>query len=110
MQGMPNYRQLYRVAIDRNGQVRHGAETFACNVMDMTEQGFRLRIDGTFPVGERLHLEFVLGDGDVLACAIQVTHSDPPHIGAAIVDIAPDHQQRLSSFIEQLNALNMTGF
>jgi PilZ domain len=110
MQGTPNHRQLYRVAIDRTGQVRRGVDTFACNVIDMTEQGFRLRIDETFPVGEHLHLEFALADGDVLECAIQVTHSEPPHIGAAIIDITPDHQQRLSTFIEQLNALNMTGF
>jgi hypothetical protein len=110
MQGTPNHRQLYRVAIDRTGHVRCGTDTFACNVMDMTEQGFRLRIDGTFPAGERLHLEFVLDDGEVLTCAIQVTHSEPPHIGAAIVDITRDHQQRLSNFIEQLNTLNMTGF
>ena len=110
MQGTPNHRQLYRVAIDRTGQVRRGDDTFVCNVLDMTEQGVRLRIDETFSVGEQLHLEFALADGEVLVCVIQVTHSEPPHIGAAIVDITPDHQQRLSSFIEQLNALNMSGF
>lgn len=110
MQGMPNQRQLYRVAIDRTGHVRRRADTFVCSVIDITEQGFRLRTDEAFPVGEHLHLEFALADGDVLVCAIQVTHSEPPHIGAAVVDITPDGQQRLSTFIEQLNALNMTGF
>ena len=107
---MADQRQLYRVAIDRTGQVRRGDETFPCQVIDMTEHGVRLRLDETFRVGEEVHLEFALTEGDVLACAIHVTHSQSPHIGAAIVQIAPDHQRRLSSFIEQLNALNMAGF
>jgi PilZ domain len=107
---MANQRQLYRVAIDRTGHVRRGDETLSCNVLDLTEQGVRLQIDGTFSVGEKLHLEFALTDAEVLVCTVQVTHSRPPQIGAAIVYIAPDHQRRLSSFIEQMNALNMTGF
>jgi hypothetical protein len=61
-------------------------------------------------VGEELYLEFPLTDQDVLACAIQVTHCRSPHVGAVIVDIAADHRDRLCSFIEQLNALNMIGF
>ncbi len=107
---MANQRQLYRLAIDRTGHIQRGDETFTCNVMDMTEQGVRLWSDGTFRVGEELRLKFALTEGDVLACTIHVTHSDPPHIGAAIIGIDPEHQRRLSSFIEQLNALNMPGF
>ncbi len=107
---MAHQRQLYRVAIDRTGQVRRGDGIFPCRVIDMTEQGVRLRIDGTFRVGEDVQLEFMLTEGELLACTIHITHREPPHIGAAIVQIAPDQQERLSSFIEQLNALNMTGF
>ena len=107
---MADHRQLYRVAIDRTGQIRRGDETFPCNVVDVTEQGVRLQVDGAFRAGEELQLEFTLTDVDAVACAIKVTHCRTPEIGAAIVQIAPDHQRRLSSFIEQLNALNMTGF
>jgi hypothetical protein len=107
---MGEQRQLFRVAIDRAGRIRRGGETFLCNVIDLSEKGVRLRIDGTFRPGEELQLEFPLTEAELLACAIQVAHRRPPHIGAAIVHMAPDHQKRLSSFIEQLNALNMAGF
>lgn len=107
---MTYQRKLYRVAIDRTGHLQRGDETFVCNVIDMTEQGVRLKSDETFRMGEELNLEFALTETDRLACTIHVTHSQPPYIGAAIVRIAPDHQQRLSRFIEELNALNMTGF
>ena len=107
---MADLRKLYRVAIDRTGHVRRGDETFVCKVIDMTEQGVRLRSDETFRVGEELDLEFALTEADVLACVVHVTHSQSPYIGVAIVRIAPDHQERLSRFIEELNALNMTGF
>ncbi|HEX5551552.1 MAG TPA: PilZ domain-containing protein [Nitrospira sp.] len=107
---MSEQRQLYRVTIDRSGHVRRGDDTFLCNVIDVTEKGVRLRIEGTFRQGEELYLEFPLTDSEVLACMIQVTNRRPPHMGAAIVHMAPDQQSRLSSFIEQLNALNMTGF
>jgi hypothetical protein len=107
---MANQRHLYRLAIDRIGQIRRGDDTFPCNVIDVTEQGVRLSSDGSFCVGEDLYLEFPLTDGDVLVCTIHVTHSEPPHIGAAISRIDPEDQWRLSNFIEQLNALNMPGF
>jgi PilZ domain-containing protein len=105
-----NQRQLYRLPIDRTGKLRRGADTFVCTVIDVTEQGVCLRIDGTFRQGEELQLEFPLTEAEMLACAIQVTNRRPSHIGAAIIRMAPDQQKRLSSFIEQLNALNMIGF
>jgi hypothetical protein len=107
---MSEQRQLYRVTIDRTGHVRRGDDNFVCNVIDVTDTGIRLRIEGTFRQGEELSLEFPLTKSEVLACTIRVTNRRPPHLGAVIVHMAPDQQKRLSSFIEQLNALNMTGF
>ena len=107
---MAKQRQLFRIAIDRTGHVRRGNERYACNVVDLTEKGVRLRIDGTFGVGEELQLRFPLTDADVIECTVAVTHHRPPQIGAAIVRMAPDDEARLSRFIEELNALNMTGF
>ena len=107
---MVKQRQLFRIAIDRTGEVRRGNETFTCNVVDLTEKGVRLRINGTFHVGEALQLTFPLTDADLLECTIEVTHYRPPQIGAAIVRMTPDHEARLSRFIEDLNALNMQGF
>jgi hypothetical protein len=107
---MAQHRQLFRLPIDRSGTLRRGDQTFPCKVVDLTEKGVRLQVEEGFCVGDHLHLEFVLTDAEMVVCTIQVTHSRPPHIGAAIVQMAPGNQQRLSSFIEELNALNMTGF
>ena len=107
---MAKQRQLFRLALDRTGNVRRGEEVFPCHVIDLTEKGVRIQIDGTFGVGEELELEFALTEDNAIVCAIRVTHSQPPQLGAAIVHMAPDHQARLSLFIEELNALNMTGF
>ena len=107
---MAKQRQLFRVSIDRTGEVRRGNETLTCSVVDLTEKGVRLRIDGTFNVGETLELRFPLTDADIIECSIEVTHHQPPHVGAAIVRMAPEHEACLSRFIEDLNALNMTGF
>jgi hypothetical protein len=107
---MGKQRQLFRIAIDRTGEVRRGDDTFICNVVDLTEKGVRLRINGTFRAGEELQLMFPLTDTDMLQCVIEVTYHRPPQIGAAIVKMLPDDEARLSRFIEELNALNMTGF
>lgn len=107
---MAKQRQLFRLAIDRTGNLRRGEKVLPCHVVDLTEKGVRLQIDGIFSVGEELQLEFALTEDNAIVCAIRVTHSQPPQLGAAIVQMAPNHQARLSHFIEELNALNMTGF
>jgi hypothetical protein len=107
---MAKQRQLFRLTIDRAGTVRRGEQTLPCQVVDLTEKGVRLEVDDAFSVGDELHLEFALTARETLACTIHVTHSLPPQLGAAIVRMAPDDQERLSGFIEELNALNMTGF
>lgn len=107
---MAQKRELFRVAIDRTGRIQRGAETLPCKVVDLSEKGFQLCIEGIFRPGEVLHLEFPLSESDPVACTVQVTHVHPPYLGAAIAGISPDHQAQLSRFVEQLNALNMTGF
>jgi hypothetical protein len=107
---MTNQRQLYRVPIDRTGRVRRGDQSYACHVIDLTDHGVRLEIDGTFRPGDELQLEFCLTDADVVTCTIQVTNRREPYIGAVIVHMADDQRQRLSGFIEQIYSLNMTGF
>lgn len=107
---MAKQRQLFRISIDRTGEVRRGNETLTCSVVDLTEKGVRLGIDGTFHVGETLELRFPLTDADLIDCIIEVTHHRPPHLGAVIVRMAADQEARLSRFIDELNALNMTGF
>ena len=107
---MAQNRELFRIAIDRTGHIQRGAETLACEVMDLTEKGFQLRSDGAFHVGDELRLEFVLNEPLPIVCTVQVTHVRPPYLGALIVGISTDHQDQLARFVEQFNALNMTGF
>jgi hypothetical protein len=106
---MAQKRELFRVAIDRSGQIQRGSETLPCQVVDLSEKGFQLCVEGSFSAGEVLHLEFPLGESDPIACTVQVTHVRPPHLGAVIAGISPDQRAKLSCFIDQLNALNMTG-
>jgi PilZ domain-containing protein len=106
---MAKQRQLFRVAIERSGMVRHGGEAFSCSIVDLTEKGVRLRINGSFEVGEELQLQFAIAEGHTLEGIVQVTHREPPYLGAEIIRMPPDDQRRLSNFIEELNALNMSG-
>ena len=106
---MVQKRELFRVAIDRTGWIRQSGQTVPCKVVDLTEKGFQLQSEGAFQVGEDLHLEFTLSESGPVVCTIQVTHVEPPYLGALITKISPDHQRELSRFIEQLNALNMIG-
>jgi len=107
---MGEHRRLFRIMIDRSGEIRRGDEKFPCRVIDLTEKGFQLDSNGGFRVGDELHLEFVLSESNLLACTVRVTHIRHSFLGAEILRISPDHQAELSSFIDQLNALNMTGF
>ena len=107
---MAQKRELFRVAIDRTGLIQRGAETFPCRVIDLTEKGFQFRTDGAFHAGEVFHLEFALNETSSVMCTVQVTHVRAPYVGAVITTISPDYQTQLSRFIEQVNALNMTGF
>ena len=107
---MEEHRRLFRIMIDRVGEIRRGDEAFPCKVIDLTEKGFQLESSGAFGMGDELHLEFVLSESGRLVCTIRVTHLRPPFLGVEILRISPDHQAQLTAFVEQLNALNMTGF
>jgi hypothetical protein len=108
---MDQQRQLFRVMIDRTGVIRRADQTVQCKVLDLTEKGFRLQLETAFQVevGGELDLEFSLCESGPLLCSIKVTHIQPPFLGVVIVRISPDHQAQLTSFIDQVNALNMTG-
>jgi len=107
---MTHKRELFRVVIDRVCQIRRGTEPVPCKVLDLTEKGFQLQVEGPVQVGDELQLEFNLSEGSPVLCTVQVTHVHPPNLGVRIVRISPEQQAQLSDFIEQLNALNMTGF
>jgi hypothetical protein len=103
-------REFYRIAVDRSGTVRRGQETVACEVLDLTEKGVQLTTDLPVRVGETLELDFSVTDAVAIHCSIMVTRVSGKSVGSCISDIAPDDQERLSRFINDLVALNLGGF
>jgi len=96
------------MAIDRTGWVRCNRKTVPCRVLNLTDKGFQLRVEDLFAPGDILHVEFPLMEQEFLACTIKVSYARPPVIGA--VGISSHHQRLLSRFIDEINAINLTGF
>ena len=106
---MNQHRQQYRIPVQRTGQLTRQGEVSECHVSDLTEQGFQVQTDLPLVVGEVVRLSCTLDDHTEIECAIAVTHARPPIFGSRIVDISPEHQERLSRFIQNLIMLNMMG-
>lgn len=107
---MAQKRELFRIAVDRKGELRRGQTVASCDVLDLTEKGVRLRTDLPVQAGDRLQLHFYLTASCPLTCTVQVARVAPPWVGATIDDISPEDREKLTRFIEDLNALHMTGF
>lgn len=107
---MKQKRELFRVALDREGELRRGDEIASCRVVDVTEKGVRLTTDLQTAKGDTLELSFRLADSVTIHCHIEATFATPPHVGGRISAISPDHQMALVRFLDQINALNVTGF
>jgi PilZ domain-containing protein len=103
-------RELFRVAIDRAGHIQRGVESVPCRIVDVTEKGVRLRVEGSFSTGDLLHLEFALTKRALITCTLKVTFARPPLVGAVIVDISSHDQTLLAHFIDEINAINLSGF
>jgi hypothetical protein len=106
---MGNKRELYRIALDRGGEIRRGTEVSPCTILDLTEKGVQLTANLPAQAGETLQLEFSLTSHCTIHCTVLVTRVSGPQIGACITDISPEDQQHLSQFIEQLIAMNLGG-
>ena len=107
---MGNQRALFRIALERHGELRRGTEIADCNVLDLTEKGVQFKTDLALKVGETLQLTFGLTKTRAIECTVMVTRVSPPYVGTCIADISPADQQELSQFIEQLITSNLGGF
>jgi len=107
---MDQKRGLFRLSIKRTGRLIQGTDVAPCEVLDLTDKGMLIHADRAVSLDDELQLEFPLTPTSVLQCTIHVTHVAPPHLGARIAVISPEHQQALSQFIDELLALNVTGF
>jgi hypothetical protein len=107
---MEQKRELFRLSIKRTGQLIRGTEAIPCEVLDLTDKGMLIEADCSAVPGDQWQLEFHLTPAAPIHCTIIVTHAASPHLGARIAAISPEHQAHLSRFIDQLLALNVTGF
>ena len=107
---MGRQRELFRIALERTGEVRQGEHTLPCDVVDLTEKGVQIKTSLCVEVGETLQLKFALTATSEIHCTIQVSRISGNSVGACISDISPDDQKQLSQFIEQLISLNLGGF
>ncbi|MCE3224997.1 MAG: hypothetical protein K0S58_3177 [Nitrospira sp.] len=106
---MSQQRQQYRIPIDRSGHLTRRGKVSVCHISDVTEQGFQLQTDLPLVTGDVVRLTCALESQEEIECGVAVTHARPPLFGSRIVDISPDHQERLSRFIERLLTLTMMG-
>ena len=107
---MDNQRALFRIPLKVPGELQHAGQTSSCELVNLTEQGVQLTTHLQVSPGEQLRLTLDLASHATIHCTILVTNVTPPHIGGRIIEIDPSDQAQLSHFIEQLNALNLTGF
>lgn len=102
-------RHLYRIGVARPGIVRRGEDIASCEVCDLTEKGVQLKTDLPVKVGDRLHLDCSLAETLDVRCAVRVTRTCGPSVGACIVEITAADQECLSRFIENVIALTLEG-
>jgi hypothetical protein len=107
---MDQKRGLFRLSIKRTGRLIQGTDVAPCEVLDLTDKGMLIHADCAVSLDDELQLEFPLTPTSLLQCTIHVTHVAPPHFGVRIASISSEHQQSLSQFIDELLALNVTGF
>ena len=105
-----NKRKFFRIAVDRRGQIRCGVTPLPCQVVNLSEKGFRLRAEGSFSPGDILHVDFALQEEQHIGCTVKTVYVQPPFVGGAIVRISPYRQTRLSQFIDEIYTLSLMGF
>ena len=107
---MEHQRELFRIALERQGEIRRGDVTQVFDIIDLTEKGLQFKTSLPVEVGETFQIQFELEPASIIHCTILTTRVSLPHVGARIIDISPDDQTRLSHFIEEFIALNLGGF
>ncbi len=103
-------RNQFRIAIERTGFLTRHGQLSECGVSDFTEEGFQIRTD-VLPlvVGEVVRLACALDTHSQIECGVLVTYARPALFGARIVDISPEHQERLARFIENFITIHIDG-
>jgi hypothetical protein len=106
---MNQHREQYRILIERTGRLQRNGKVTNCHVWDLTELGFQVQTELDLSIGELVHLDCVLDLDSRIECALLITYARTPIAGGRIVDISPEHQTRLTRFIEQMLSVNLGG-
>ena len=106
---MNQHREQYRLPIERTGRLTRNGQVTNCHVWDLTESGFQLQTELDLKMGELVHLDCVLDLDSRIECALIITYARAPIAGGRIADISPEHQARLTHFIEQILSVNLGG-
>jgi hypothetical protein len=100
-------RNLIRVAMDSPAEITRGGRVTPGKLVNLSEQGVRVRTTLGVRLEEELGLGFDLGKNHRILCTIQVTYTTTSEFGARFVTISPEDQKRLTEYIDDRLATNM---
>ena len=107
---MEQHRAVYRMEIQRDGQVRHGEHEAPCTVLDLSERGVLVSSDLSVAVGDEVVVRFPLTPEQWVECLILITHASFPQFGGTIAAASSASKAQIDRFLRDLAALDMTGF
>lgn len=101
------YKRKYtRLPIQCQGEIQLADGGTPCTIVDLCEQGMRLRTDAALPIGDEFPLEFGLGKSRRLHCSIKIVRTAKSEYGAQIVTMPPDDRQYLTESLDDFIASN----
>ncbi len=93
-------RKLTRITFDCPAEITRGGRVTPGRLVNLSEQGVRVRTTLGVKLEEELGLEFDLGKNHRILSTIQVTFTTTSELGARFVKISPEDQKRLAEFID----------
>jgi len=99
-------RKTVRLIIERDGRIHRRENTSPCTVVDMSEEGARIKAQLAVTVGEELQLDCWLVKDRWIQCTVQVVYVRSPYFGVRITHISPEQQIYLREFIDELITIN----
>lgn len=99
-------RKAIRLVIERKGDIHRRGKTFPCTVVDVSEEGVRVKTAAPVTVGEELQVDCYLTKDWTVQCTVQVVHASPSQFGSRITGISPEQLSRLREFVDDLIAQN----
>lgn len=93
-------RKHARVDVGCVGRLQRGTLSAPCKVLNVSEFGVRLESRLFVKSGDVLRLGIDLERGRSLTCELRVIHVRASKLGAQIVSISPEDQERLAHILD----------